>query len=198
MIRALCTLLLGLVGVYAALFALQVGFTRFYAPTGNIPPGAHVVVLSHTYMYQLRPRTQAGAALFHETGAQSLIVSGQNIAPLMAEMATAQGVPGAQIKQEPNARSTLQNALFVRDVLAGDDGPVVLVSDQSHLLRAWASFRWAGFSDIHLRASTPPRWDIRGSASEAGKWIYNLPRMATASALHALGLPQDRYVRLLD
>ncbi len=198
MIRTLRALLMALVGGYVAFFALQVGFTRFFAPSKPPPKAAHIVVLSHTYMYQLKPRIQIGAELFNKSAAQSLIVTGENIAPLMAEMAQKQGVPTEYILQEPKAKSTLQNALFVREMLPRDGAPLVLVSDQSHLLRAWVSFRWAGFSEVHLRASTSPRWELPDSALEAGKWLYNLSRMAAASALHALGVTQGQYSWLLE
>jgi uncharacterized SAM-binding protein YcdF (DUF218 family) len=69
---------------------------------------------------------------------------------------------------------------------------VILVTHRYHLPRAWASFRWAGFTDITLVAADPDRVQItwQDLGYEVLKWPFNVLRGGAASLMMAVGAPQ--------
>ena len=156
---------------------------------------------------ETQARIDRGVALWKAGAAPLLVLTGalwdghgHNLAPLMRARAEAEGLPAAAILQEPNSRSTLQNALFTRDLMGGDlDAPVILVTHRYHLPRAWASFRWAGFGNLTLVAADPqtPLISPRDLAWEIAKWPVNILRGGAAKLLMLLGDPERDYVWFL-
>ncbi|MBO9466797.1 YdcF family protein [Tropicibacter sp. R15_0] len=101
-------------------------------------------------------RAKTCADLYLAGKAPKIIFSGSNghasaasVADQMAALAHEMGVPTSAMKTDPLARSTLQNAIFSRELME-DAQSSLLVSDAYHLPRSWLSFRWAGLSDLHL------------------------------------------------
>jgi len=123
----------------------------------------------------------------------------------MRAVAMALGVPAEVTSTENASRSTLQNALFSREML-GDlvKGPVILVSDGYHLGRSWVSFRWAGYGPpIELAAATafgdrtPPGQALR-LVREATAWWFNGARMGLWYGMTLAGVPESRLIDALQ
>jgi uncharacterized SAM-binding protein YcdF (DUF218 family) len=169
-------------------------------------PAAAIVVLGGGVFADGRPgpdtlaRTRHGIALYEAGLAPRIHFTGghrnPHIAGLgdgMAAVAREAGVPPAAISTENASRSTLQNALFSREALppAGSE-PLLVVSDGYHLARAWASFRWAGYDDVHVSAVTALGGGsivarARRVARETLAWGFNVGRLAIWVGLNAAG-----------
>ena len=199
-----------LIVIVIAAFVLLVGVQRVYVETYTQAPVERpvraVVVLSSGPVTPGRDgrtavRTRAGVKLYfalsNADDEPRLVLSGGkgegervSKAEGMKELALEEGVPPNAILVEDRSGSTLQNALFSRHALGGDaPGQVVVVTDRFHIPRAWASFRWAGMSDLILVAADgedePVDWD--NLMGEAVKWPVNIARAAAYSALSAAG-----------
>jgi uncharacterized SAM-binding protein YcdF (DUF218 family) len=99
-------------------------------------------------------------------------------------------VPVDDIRVEVESHSTLQNALYSRDILGPEaEQPVILVTNRYHLPRSWASFRWAGMHDITLYSAEPAEAapDTGAIVLEAVKWPANLARAGVFSLMTAVG-----------
>lgn len=198
---ALAVLLCGaaLVGVAA--------YTFLYARPAELPQGANIVVLSAGLANgqmdaQTAERTATGIALYQELAARGetpiLVMSGGRAAgdpaakaTLMADAARAAGVPVDDIRVEVESHSTLQNALFSRELLGDAAGePLILVTHRYHLPRAWASFRWAGMDGLTLYSAEgeDAAPEMGGLILEGVKWPANAVRAALYSGLTAIGV----------
>ena len=99
---------------------------------------------------------------------QRIILSGKDIAPLMKDCLTAQGVPEQVIRVENGSVSTRENALDVAALLREDPGRKVLLTSDYHMGRALSAFRKAGIEasplpipDAHKRLGDwTQRWGI--------------------------------------
>lgn len=69
---------------------------------------------------------------------------GPNAGTQMGLFAMGLGLPENAVIAEGRAQSTLQNALFSLDLIAGASS-VIVVTEAFHLPRSWASFRWAAW-----------------------------------------------------
>ena len=148
---------------------------------------------------QSRARTLAAVDLYRAGGVTRLIMTGDatgrpnsSAAAMMADLAIAEGVPASAVLSEPNARSTLENALFSKPLLE-DGGETVLISSGYHLWRGWASMLWAGEPVAAMCRSTrfgdiPLGYQIYTLAMESIKWWGNGARAALWSAGTALGI----------
>ncbi|WP_422073140.1 YdcF family protein [Tranquillimonas rosea] len=192
-------------------------FVLTYAPPALPDNAAAVVVLSAgtTANGRMTPETAArarsGVTLWQELASDGeaplLVMSGgrgggdpRAKAAMMADAARDAGVPPARLRAEGGSHSTLQNALFTRDIL----GPIaedrlILVSSAYHLPRAWASFRWAGMDGLTLYAADGPnpRLPTVPILLEGVKWPVNILRAAGYSAADALGVPEAGLTPLL-
>ena len=92
-----------------------------------------------------------------------------------------QGIPEGIITVENAATSTRENALLVRRMLDGRDGPYVLLTSDYHMGRAWRAFRKAGveasplpFPDAGKRLNVMiQRWGVfLELAGETAKTAY--------------------------
>jgi uncharacterized SAM-binding protein YcdF (DUF218 family) len=121
----------------------------------------------------------------------------------MRALAIEAGVPPQAATAESLSESTLQNALFSRQVLGADaDGSVILVSDGFHLARSWLSFRWAGYGPIALAAATPfgdqpAAMQARRIARETLAWWFNLARIGAWETMELVGGPDPTRVDML-
>jgi uncharacterized SAM-binding protein YcdF (DUF218 family) len=97
-----------------------------------------------------------------------IVVTGKNIAPLMKDCITSQGVPPQSVLVENAATSTRENALYVAALLHGDASRKVLLTSDFHMGRALRTFRKAGVEvsplpipDAHKRLNDwTQRWGI--------------------------------------
>ncbi len=97
-----------------------------------------------------------------------IILSGKDIAPLMKECITSQGVPPQVVWVENASTSTRENALYVAELLRGDASRKVLLTSDYHMGRALGAFRKAGLEasplpipDAHKRLGDwTQRWGI--------------------------------------
>jgi uncharacterized SAM-binding protein YcdF (DUF218 family) len=167
-----------------------------------LPAGAAaIIVISGPYVpdgpSETRARVTRGVALWQAGAAPLLVLSGniygprgEDIASVMRDQALAAGVPALAIRLEPSATSTLQNALFTADLLgAAKAAPVIVVTNRYHLMRAWASFRWAGFAKVTMVAADPAgaSFSLKNIVLEPLKWPYNMLRAGVASLALAVG-----------
>ncbi len=209
----------GVLGV--ALYLITVAglalFVEKFQPNAGLPQNPVIVVLSagQSSDGSMGPYTAerlwTGVDLFQRYGATQFVVTGGNmheglpgVAHAMADSARMAGVPRAKIVVEARSQSTLQNAIFTRDLLPEATGtPVVLVTNRFHLPRAWASFRWAGFQKVLVYPSdtASDHWLRLGFGHlffEVLKTGLNALRASGASLADELGVPRDRYMPLLD
>jgi uncharacterized SAM-binding protein YcdF (DUF218 family) len=170
---------------------------------GASPPGPATVIIvlggemndDNTLAPDTSGRVEAGVALFDDGLAPRIHFTGgvarrsrPGAGTQMQALAIALGVPPQATSAESASRSTLQNALMSRPVLGPlADGPVVLVSDGYHLLRARASFRWAGYGPVGLAAASalgapPPAEQVGHVARETLAWWFNLARVGAWEA----------------
>lgn len=200
---------LGLVVALVSLAIPVVAVLSYHEPT--LPPDARaIIVLSgDDVLGGLGPETAArvdrGVALWKAGAAPILMFTGAlwdpagvNQSSQMVSRAVLAGVDPQAIRLDPDSRSTLQNALFTGRVLGRELGgnfaaPVILVTNRWHLPRAWASFRWAGFTNMTLVASDGAKVQVTWSdlGYEVLKWPFNVLRGSAASLMMAVGAPQQ-------
>jgi uncharacterized SAM-binding protein YcdF (DUF218 family) len=114
-------------------------------------------------------RTLKGARLYEEGIAPRVICTGgftaghtRSEADACRELLESEGVPASAITLEERSRSTIENALYTREIMdANGWQTAVVVSDTYHLLRAAWIFRDAGIQAITSPADTePPRYGL--------------------------------------
>ncbi|MEO0701822.1 MAG: YdcF family protein [Pseudomonadota bacterium] len=145
-------------------------------------------------------RTERGIALYEAGVAPVMVMTGgteeDGVAPVaqrMRDHAITRGVPAEAILVEPASHSTLQNARFTMDLGAmSADTSLILVTHRYHLPRGWASFRWAGFSQVALVAADDGPVTISMELLMEGlKWPFNLARAAGASIADLAGASRE-------
>lgn len=109
----------------------------------------------------LRARVETGLALLRDGRATALLFSGGSHAGLPAEaevarrLALAAGAPASALDVESDSRNTFENAREVAALLAPARGrEVLLVTSDTHLLRATAHFRAHGFRVFPVASRT--------------------------------------------
>jgi uncharacterized SAM-binding protein YcdF (DUF218 family) len=93
---------------------------------------------------------------------------GHSTAEAMRDFLVAQGIPPERIWLEARSRSTRENALFAKPLLAELPGRKVLLTSDYHMYRAVRVFRKLGlevfprpFPDMRKRTESPlERWDV--------------------------------------
>jgi uncharacterized SAM-binding protein YcdF (DUF218 family) len=110
-----------------------------------------------------------------------IVVTGKDVAVLMKDCMTSQGVPPQVILVENAATSTRENAVYVAALLQGDPSGKVLLTSDFHMGRALRVFRKAGLEvsplpipDAHKRLGDwTQRWSIFWMLlQETGKVAY--------------------------
>lgn len=148
-------------------------------------------------------RFQMGLELFNNGVAPVMILTGggeQPVAEAMHQAALAAGIPDAALLVETASKSTLQNALFSADLGLDKGVPIVIVTHRYHLPRAWASFQWAGYSQVIRHAADA---DAANAFSlpvfmESIKWPVNVVRAGAATASRMAGVPRENYIKYLE
>ena len=111
-------------------------------------------------------RSLYGVLVWRGGGFREVVVSGRGVAPLMRDFMIAYGVPAAAIRVEDGSLSTRENALFVKRLLAGQGGRLVLLTSDYHMFRALRAFRRAG-----LAVQPRPFPDaLKSAESWRGRW----------------------------
>ncbi len=107
-----------------------------------------------------------------EGGFRQVVLSGgdgsqdASVAEAMRTFLVSQGVPGNAIQLEPRSRSTRENALYTKELLAGVPGRKVLLTSDYHMFRALRAFRKVG-----LEVLPRPFPDVRKRATQRlGRW----------------------------
>jgi len=143
-------------------YGAVLGWTYLWPMERALPQGDVIVCLSGGGDVPLRTpdgvpsRAETCAALFAAGAAPRVLFTGDALDPRLpssaAVMATASDLPADVVLIEPNADSTLQNALFSIELLNADSR-LILVTEAYHLPRAWMSFRLMGAQTLTLYAS---------------------------------------------
>jgi uncharacterized SAM-binding protein YcdF (DUF218 family) len=198
---------LAVLSVWCALVG-TVLYVALYEPDEQTPSGDAIVVLggdttdSGGLNNQTSERVTAAIGLFKDNAAPLMVMTGGNgVGEAMRDMAVGAGVPALSIVVEGDSKSTLQNALFTADLLrVNTDDTLLLVSQKYHLPRAYASFRWAGFTDvINVAANAETDFLLsRELVWESVKWPFNALRAAAASAANAGNVPRENYIKYLE
>lgn len=203
-----------ILSVWAALIGTAL-YVAMHEPASDTPAADAIVVLGAGIdgesgrpgpYFQARI---ARAAELHAAGvAPRVLITGgsdtlsaEAVAAEVRRAARGAGIPEAVLSVESRSLSTLQNALFTRDDLpAGAETSVVLVTHRFHQPRAWASFRWAGFSRIDMVApdAGEPFAVTEALLWEAVKWPLNVARGAVAAGLDAADVPRSNYIAMLE
>jgi uncharacterized SAM-binding protein YcdF (DUF218 family) len=87
-------------------------------------------------------------------------------AALMKDFLICQGVPQDRVAVEDRSTSTRENALYVKEMMAGQNGRIVLLTSEYHMYRAWRAFRKVG---LHVLPRPVPD-ALKRSASWLDRW----------------------------
>lgn len=212
-----------LLAILAVLCALTMGlpivgtiaFSHLFQNPDDLPQAKAIVVLSgggarddlpvgHT-----RGRVLKAVELWHAGYAPLLVMSGAG--PTIEEsqvpdsrgmrrLAEQEGVPTDAIIEEDRSYSTLLNAWNTAAMAEIDrTKPVILVTNRFHMPRAWASFRWAGFTNLTLVSyeTEPPKLDSNIYV-EGLKWPYNIARAIGAWLAFLAGIQEAKVLAWLE
>ncbi|MGR3467425.1 MAG: YdcF family protein [Shimia sp.] len=142
----------------------------------------------------IRERVPRAVELYEAGYAPRILITGGSAegrakSEYMRDAAIAAGIPGKAILVETASLSTIQNALLSAPLIGEDS--YLLVTDASHLPRAWLAFRAVTHPPEALVASgqiNGPREVLR----EAAAIWFNALRGSVAGVAALLGAPQDR------
>ena len=122
-------------------------------------------VLSDTSYLRSRYALEA----YRQGGFRKIVVSGGGepaVAFPMQDFLLCHGIPAEAIVLEPKSKSTRENALFTRELLATEPGTKVLLTSDYHMLRAHRAFLKAG-----LMVEPRPIPDVRKRSTRwRGRW----------------------------
>jgi uncharacterized SAM-binding protein YcdF (DUF218 family) len=200
--------LIALVGLLALVLVAPLGVSTAwvlgYRDPSIMPKSDAIVVLSGSlapgglYGGATGARVDRAVQLWRMGLAPVVVMTGDAVpsggtptADLMVAAALAAGLPPEAVLREPRAQSTLQNALYTRDLLGPvAQGKLLIVTHRFHLPRSLVSFRWAGMHDL-VAVAADPETPVAGRAllREGLTWPFNLARMAAASLALAAGVP---------
>ena len=152
--------------------------------------------------YSTQRRVAAGVDLLRAGLAERLVMSGRivgsNVAKVMRETAFALGAPGHAVVLEDESETTFQNIRF-SFAMARRNGwdSLAILTDDYHLLRAWALACYFGRCDVGLVAAptmgvAPENHSAREVGRETLAWWFNVLKIAAWSALGAAGVPESR------
>jgi uncharacterized SAM-binding protein YcdF (DUF218 family) len=117
-------------------------------------------------------RSVYAVLVWREGGFRQVILSGGGpeghaiVAP-MRDFLLCQGVPHGALRLETYSTSTRGNALYTRELLAGESGRKVLLTSDFHMFRAYRAFQKVGL-DVVPR----PYPDVR---KRAARWMSRWP-----------------------
>lgn len=152
-----------------------------------------------------RARVETGVQLLQAGVAPKLLMSGgydprlqQHLAEEMKQYAISVGAPEGLVLVEGNSLSTFENARFTLRVAREEQWErAVVVSDDFHLLRAWALFAFWGDGDDFDVVALAPADGLRRAGWSAALYAmgretlalpYNVMKMAAQISVDAAGL----------
>ena len=136
----------------------------YHASFGYVPGGSVEVPLNE---HAERLTTAASLAFLYPDAQIILTDGGEPVsgAELSAAFLRSIGIPDDRIVVEPAARSTLQNAIFARDIVhPAPDGRYILITSGWHMPRAVATFRAAGWPE-------PIPYPVDAPAKSQSLWL---------------------------
>ena len=91
-------------------------------------------------------RALAASQIWHERQGNQIFVSGMTDAPPIIKTLQQMGVPATQVNGERCSQTTWENGLFSSILLNAPEGqPILLMTDELHMVRAFLVFRGFGF-----------------------------------------------------
>jgi uncharacterized SAM-binding protein YcdF (DUF218 family) len=150
LVIALCATL-GALFLLVTFTPLTYWWARPLAGPWNDPGGRTLIVLAGADLSGL-PDTNTvlrciyAVRAWHEGGFRKVVVTGRNVSEHMRNLLIAEGVPPEAVVTEGYALSTRENAVNTARLLAGDPGPIVLLTSDYHMFRAVRVFRRAGLA----------------------------------------------------
>lgn len=169
----LCLLaLLGFVMVAVTFTPLTGWWGRALAGGWNDPKGEVLIVLGAGTIDEstLAPssywRSIYADRAYRRGGFRTVLVSGSEVAPLMADFLVCHGVPAGAILMDNASTSTHENTLYAKLILANVPGRKVLLTSDYHMFRARRCFEKAG---VLVLASPFPDALKRGRR-HMGRW----------------------------
>jgi len=109
--------------------------------------------------------------LWNRGGFKQVVTSGgasqgPSVAQSMADFLVCQGVPRTAIRLETRSETTRENALYSAELLKSTPGPLVLITSDYHMFRAYRCFRKVG-----LEVLPNPSPDVlKRATSWRGRW----------------------------
>jgi len=195
------------IALWLLTYAAVLGWTYLWPMERALPQGDVIVCLSGGGDVPLRTpdgvpsRAETCAALFAAGAAPRVLFTGGALDPRLPSsaetMAAATDLPEDVVVIEPDAQSTLQNALFSIPLLDPDSN-LILVTEAYHLPRAWMSFHLMGSKNATLYASTRVVRNENGAILERHPILreslaiwFNLARFAAYIAAGWIGTDDD-------
>jgi len=94
-------------------------------------------------------RSQKAAQFWREQRAPVILATGHNESHHLLALIMAQGIPESVLLEEPNARTTEENAVLSAQLLRQRQAKrLILITDSPHMLRSLLTFRSLGFEVI--------------------------------------------------
>lgn len=208
---------------FIATYGLVLGAAEYFQGKGLDPAKqakADVIIVVSAGLARDEPvlddfskaRVQAGVALWQAGVAPRLLMSGGpspstglHLAEAMKREAILRGAPEWAISVEGNSISTFENARFTQEVARAEGWRnAVIVSDDFHLLRAWALYDYWGGDDglsiealaaAHGRGDAGPMRAIAALGRETLALPYNVMKIAAQSALDMVGAGDGRIIQ---
>lgn len=168
--------LVGIIAMLWLLFAAGLGVAVYtQGKIDHAEPSDVIVVLGSGLRRDGSPgpslyrRAEKAARLYEEGYSPNIICTGgftagqvRSEAQACAEILRDEGVPASAIVLEEQSRSTIENAMYTRQIMDSNGWQTaVVVSDGYHLLRAGWIFQQAGVQAVTSPAdSDPPRYSL--------------------------------------
>ncbi len=178
--------LIGVIGILAIVTGVIIGAGFYLSPQNKLIKSDAIVVISGG---ETDLRVKEGVKLFQSGWAPLLIMSGaardegESNAEAMKRLAVNLGVAPENILVEKEARNTIDNAKFTRDLISSNHiGSIILITSPYHQRRAFLTFNYYLGNSVKI---------INHSASDSawrknGWWNDNWAREITASELQKI------------
>lgn len=178
--------LIALVGIFAIVAGIIVGSGFYLSPQDKLNKSDAIVVISGG---ETDLRVKEGVKLYQDGWAPLLIMSGaardagESNAEAMKRLAIKLGAPEEKILVEKEARNTLDNAKFTRELMASQQiDSIILVTSPYHQRRAFITFGYYLKEDVSIINHSAPDSAWRKN----GWWQDDWARKITLSELQKI------------
>jgi uncharacterized SAM-binding protein YcdF (DUF218 family) len=131
-------------------------------------------------------RSQKAAQFWRERRAPIILATGHHEAHHLLALIMAQGVPERALLEEPNARTTEENAVLSAQMLRQRQARrLILITDSPHMLRSLLTFRSLGFDVIPEPIPLPSDLSSIEVSLTALREYVGLMSYASAGRFHA-------------